>query len=118
MAYKPEVFCIFVSETTRGIFIMAKLIFLLNVVRRYKYLITVLAFVAVAGFLDDNSYIRRLRNKREIFRLEKEIEMYQKEYDESTRRLNELMENADALEKVAREKYFMKKSNEDIYIIE
>ncbi len=92
--------------------------FLWNTVRRYKYLITVLAFIAIVGFLDDNNYMRRIKNKREIYRLEKEIEMYQKEYDESTRKLNELMENIDALEKVAREKYFMKKLNEDIYIIE
>ena len=97
---------------------MAKLMFLWNTVRRYKYLITVLAFIAIVGFLDDNNYMRRIKNKREIYRLEKEIEMYQKEYDESTRKLNELMENIDALEKVAREKYFMKKLNEDIYIIE
>ena len=92
--------------------------FLWNTVRRYKYLITVLAFIAIVGLLDDNNYMRRIKNKREIYRLEKEIEMYQKEYDESTRNLNELMENIDALEKVAREKYFMKKLNEDIYIIE
>ena len=74
------------------------------------------AFIAIVGFIDENSYVRRLRNKREISRLENEIRKYREEYNESTRLLNELEEDPTAIEKIAREKYFMKKPNEDIFI--
>ena len=50
--------------------------------------------------------------------VEAEIRKYQAEYEESTKRLNELMANPAAMEKVAREKYLMKKPNEDIYVFE
>ena len=75
-------------------------------------------FIAIIGFLDENSLLRRAKNKREIMRLEAEIRKYQAEYEESTKRLNELMANPAAMEKVAREKYLMKKPNEDIYVFE
>ncbi|MGN0037245.1 MAG: septum formation initiator family protein [Bacteroidaceae bacterium] len=97
---------------------MSRLLSIWNFVRQHKYAITIAAFVLVAGFLDEDSYLQRIRNKREILHLEREIEHYQAEYDESTRRLNDLMTSPDALEKVAREKYRMKKPNEDIYVFE
>ena len=97
---------------------MSKLLTVWHFVCRYKYLITVLIFLVVLGVLDENSLVRRYSNKREIGRLHEEIGNYRREYDESTRKLNELMENSEAIEKIAREKYLMKKPNEDIYIIE
>ena len=89
-----------------------------NFVRRHKYLITVLAFIAIVGFIDENSYVRRLHNQREISRLENEIQKYREEYNESTRLLDELEEDPTAIEKIAREKYLMKKPDEDIFIFE
>ena len=41
-----------------------------------------------------------------------------KEYEENTERLNELAVDSGAIERVAREKYLMKKPNEDIYVFE
>lgn len=98
--------------------VMSKLLTVWNFICRYKYLITVVAFLVAVGVLDENSLIRRYSNKREIGRLNDEINKYRKEYDESTKRLNELMENPEVMEKVAREKYLMKKPNEDIYVFE
>ena len=89
-----------------------------NFVRRHKYLITVLAFIAIVGFIDENSYVRRLHNQREISRLENEIQKYREEYNESTRLLDELEEDPTAIEKIAREKYLMKKPDEDIFLFE
>lgn len=98
--------------------IMGKLLTVWNFIRKHKYLITVLIFAVIIGFLDENSIVRRASNQREIITLHKEIDKYQAEYDENTKRLNELMTNPDAMEKVAREKYLMKKPDEDIYVIE
>lgn len=51
-------------------------------------------------------------------RLRGEIERYRKEYEENTERLNELVADSGAIERIAREKYLMKKPNEDIYVFE
>ena len=85
---------------------------------RRKYLITVVAFAVIIGFLDENSLFRRLAYEREISQLKEEIEKYRADYEENTKRLNELNSNPDAIEQVAREKYLMKKPNEDIYVFE
>jgi cell division protein FtsB len=83
---------------------------------RHKYLITLGVFAVIIVFLDENSAIRRLKYKREIMQLNEEIEKYRAEYEESTEKLNELSSNPESLEKIAREKYLMKKPNEDIYV--
>ena len=62
--------------------------------------------------------VRRLGYAREENRLRGEIERYRKEYEENTERLNELVADSGAIERIAREKYLMKKPNEDIYVFE
>ena len=95
---------------------MDKLITIWSFICRRKYLITVVAFAVIIGFLDENSLFRRLAYEREISQLKEEIEKYRADYEENTKRLNELNSNPDAIEQVAREKYLMKKPNEDIYV--
>lgn len=97
---------------------MDKLITIWSFICRRKYLITVIAFAVIIGFLDENSLFRRLTYEREISQLKEEIEKYRADYEENTKRLNELNSNPDAIEQVAREKYLMKKPNEDIYVFE
>ena len=97
---------------------MDKLITIWSFICRRKYLITVVAFAVIIGFLDENSLFRRLAYEREISQLKVEIEKYRADYEENTKRLNELNSNPDAIEQVAREKYLMKKPNEDIYVFE
>ena len=86
---------------------MDKLATLWAFVCRRKYLITLVVFVVIVGFLDENSIVRRM-----------EIEKYRAEYEENTERLNELAVDSGAIERIAREKYLMKKPNEDIYVFE
>ena len=97
---------------------MDKLITIWSFICRRKYLITVVAFAVIIGFLDENSLFRRLAYEREISQLKEEIEKYRADYEENTKRLNELNSNPDAIEQVACEKYLMKKPNEDIYVFE
>ena len=87
-------------------------------IRKHKYLITIAAFLVIIVFLDENSLIQRAQHRQEINDLTTEIEKYRKQYEEDTERLKELTTNPEALEKIAREKYFMKKPNEDIFIFE
>ncbi|MDR0892105.1 MAG: septum formation initiator family protein [Mediterranea sp.] len=97
---------------------MGKLIRFWNFLGRHKYVITLVVFGIIVVFLDDNSLMRRVGYEREISTLKEEIGKYRADYEESTRRLNELKTNPDAIEKVAREKYLMKKPDEDIYVFE
>ena len=95
---------------------MGKLISIWEFICRRKYLITIVAFAVI--FLDENSLLRRLGYEREISQLKEEIEKYRADYEENTKRLNEISTNPDAIEQIAREKYLMKKPNEDIYVFE
>ena len=53
---------------------MGKLISIWSFIRRRKYLITVVAFAVIIGFLDENSLVRRFGYEREISQLKEEIE--------------------------------------------
>lgn len=97
---------------------MDRLITLWTFIRKYKYQITLGVFVVLIGFLDENSVVRRVGYAREESLLREEIEKYRKEYEENTERLNELVVDSGAIERIAREKYLMKKPNEDIYVFE
>ena len=97
---------------------MGKLLTLWNFIGRHKYMITLVAFGVIIVFLDENSLIQRAKHKEEINTLNKEIAKYREQFEEDTRKLKELTNNPEALEKIAREKYLMKKPNEDIFIFE
>ncbi|MBQ8502000.1 MAG: septum formation initiator family protein [Bacteroides sp.] len=97
---------------------MNQLTSLWTFVRRHKYLITLAAFAVIIGFVDENSVVRRMKYYREETRLREEIEKYRAEYNDYTERLEELDADSGAIERVAREKYLMKKPNEDIFVFE
>ena len=97
---------------------MSKLKSVWKFIRQRKYLITIGVFLLIFVFLDENSLIQRGKHQQEISNLTQEIEKYRKQYEDATQRLKELTESPEALEKIAREKYLMKKPNEDIFIIE
>lgn len=97
---------------------MSRLMTVWKYVRMHKYLITIATFLVVVVFLDENSLIQRNKHRQEINALTAEIEKYRKQYEEDTETLKELMNNPQVLEKIAREKYKMKKPNEDIFVFE
>lgn len=84
--------------------------------RYAKYVITLLLIVLVVGFLDENSLWNRRGRTQEIASLQAEIDALKAKYEEDTRKLNSL-DDYDCVERLAREKYLMHRSDEDIYII-
>ena len=84
----------------------------------HKYLIIVLLFVSILGFLDENSFLRRYEKQKEIRTLRTEIRKYKAMYKTDTEKLTELENNPKAIVKIARERYFMKMEDEDIYVLE
>lgn len=97
---------------------MGRLFTIWTFICRHKYLVVTLAFVVIIGVLDENSLMRRSMHKYEIATLKSEIERYTEQYNEDTRRLEELDNNPEMIEKIAREKYLMKRPDEDVYIYE
>ena len=95
---------------------MNKLASIGNFIGQHKYGITLLAFSILVGFIDDNSFVRRAGYAHEISVLQGEIDKFRSDYEESTKSLKELTNDPDAIEQIAREKYLMKKPNEDIYV--
>ena len=82
-----------------------------------KYIWVLLFFVSWMLFLDNYSYLdHRLLNKQ-IQELEDNKEYYQEEINQDLKSIKSF-KNPDQIEKYAREKYYMKRENEDIYIIE
>ena len=68
-------------------------------------------------FLDSNSVVVNIKLKSQINDLENKINQLQKEI-EIDKKLIATLKNLDSLEKYGREKHFMKKQNEEIFIIE
>ena len=58
-----------------------------------------------------------MRNKQRINELEEEIEKYDADYKRDQAQIRELDRNPKAMEKIARERYFMKDDDEDIFVL-
>jgi|SRR5690554_3290654 len=80
-------------------------------------IIILLALMVVLFFFSDSSILKKLKQDSQIKDLNSQIELYRKQTEEDREKLNELQSNKDDLEKFARENYFMKKENEEIFII-
>jgi len=82
-----------------------------------KYLITGLAFMAWMLFFDSDDITLQLKRVKELQQLQESEKNLSKQITETKEELDLLRTNPSTLEKYAREKYLMKKDNEDLYII-
>ena len=97
--------------------IMEKMSPILEFLSRHKYLLTTVVGFVVVGFADANSIYRRIVLQYEIMDLKNEIEIYNKIYKNDARQLHALERNPKNIERIARERYFMKADDEDIYVL-
>lgn len=81
------------------------------------YVIILTVFVIWMLFLDENSYLTHREFNKEIKELETWIEYHKQKIAKDKETIEKLQDSLE-LERYAREKYLMKKENEDIYIIE
>ena len=72
-----------------------------RMLNHYRYLIVVVVGVLIVGFVD----------------LKKQIKEYNERHSTDTERLRQLKRDPKAIEKIARERYFMKADDEDIYVL-
>lgn len=82
-----------------------------------KYALVCVFGILFIGFLDENSVWAHFRNKQHIRELKEEIAVYDAAYQRDQARIRELQRNPKAMEKIARERYFMKQADEDIFVL-
>ena len=82
-----------------------------------KYALITVIGVVLVGFVGENSLLSHLRNKYRIGALADEIEVYTTRYQNDMRQIRELNRNPKAMERIARERYFMKQDDEDIFVL-
>ena len=84
---------------------------------RNKYVLTIAVFSIWMLFFDQNNAVDRLRMGSEIRQLEDDREYYLEQIQKDSTRYEELTTDQDNLEKYAREQFFMKKKNEDVFVV-
>ena len=82
-----------------------------------KYTLILILFLVWMVFFDTNSYFIHKELNEDIKNLKENKEFYKEEIA-NDKKFIEKMKDSNEVEKYAREKYYLKKDNEDIYIIE
>jgi cell division protein FtsB len=82
-----------------------------------KYFLTIIGLSVWVIFFDKNDLQTEIDLKRDIKKLEEERNYFAKEISGITTDIKDLSTNPKTLEKFAREKYLMKRDNEDIFVI-
>ncbi len=82
-----------------------------------KYIIAALIAVIFIGFVDENSAWKHFQNRQYIEELEDEISKYTEQYESDKAKIKKLDNDPKSIEKIARERYFMKTDDEDIFVL-
>ena len=84
---------------------------------RNKYFLVTAAFAVWMVFFDRNDLFSQHEYHQQVSKLKQERDFYKKETVKVHQDLDELTSNKEKLEKFAREKYLMKRDNEDVFVI-
>ena len=82
-----------------------------------KYVLTIISLILWLLFFDRNDIFSQLALKGELQKLDNDKTYYQEQIKLNNDNIKNLVTNPDNLEKFAREKYLMKKDNEDLFVV-
>ncbi len=82
-----------------------------------KYVVVTVIGVVLIGFVDENSVWHHMVNKQRINELQEEIDEYTTQNKNDQAQIKKLDSDPKAIKKIARERYFMKADNEDIFVL-
>jgi len=82
-----------------------------------KYILAVCAAVVIIGFGGGNSLLAHYGYLSRINDLQAEIDGYDSEYRRDQAQIHELVNHPESMERIARERYFMKTADEDIFVL-
>ena len=83
-----------------------------------KYALSLLTFTIWISFFDRNDLVTQLERRKELKQLEASQAYYEQEIAGIKKELADLQNDPAILEKFAREKFYLKRSDEDIFIVE
>ena len=81
-----------------------------------RYIFILLVFAVWMLFFDTNSWLTHQKLDEEISEIESNIDYYQSEIKKDKKTIQTLNDSVE-IEKYARETYYMKRENEDVFII-
>jgi cell division protein FtsB len=84
---------------------------------RNRYGLAAAFFAAWMGIFSDNDLWTLWKNKRELSRMREQSAWYAREIARTKEQLAEINSDTELLEKFARERYLMKRDNEDIFVL-
>jgi cell division protein FtsB len=87
-----------------------------NIVKN-KYVIATVLFVTFIIFGDKNNIVEQYNLRKQYSKVKTEHDYYIEQIAKAKKDYNELFSNNRNLEKFAREKYLMKRDNEDVFVI-
>lgn len=82
-----------------------------------KYVFTVLAFLVWMMFFDRNDVFMQFSQRSKLSQMQQDKLYFKEEIEKNQKTMDDLMNNPEKLERFAREKYLMKKDDEDVYVI-
>ncbi len=83
-----------------------------------KYLLTAAGFAVWMLFFDDRDFITtHFRQREELRKLQESRKYYEGQITNTRKELDQLKSNPATIEKYAREKYLMKRDNEDLFLV-
>ena len=86
-------------------------------VKALKYIVVTVIGIVLIGFVDENSVWHHMMNKQRISELQDEIDRYTEQNKNDQAQIKMLDSDPKAIKKIARERYFMKADNEDIFVL-
>ena len=89
---------------------------LVNILRN-KYIAALTGFVILMLFIDHNDVFVQLDRRRQLNELLASKRFYEQQIAQTKKNLSDLENNSAALERYAREKYLLKKANEDVFVV-
>lgn len=82
-----------------------------------KYFLVAVFFLVWMGFFDQNDWVNRKKVDLDIKSMTRDKEFFISEVEKLKEVEKDLLYNEEELERYARETYFMKKADEDLYVI-
>ncbi len=88
-----------------------------NYLSHYKYLIVIVIGVLSVVVVGENSIMQHVRNQVQIHALRTEINKYEARIQADSILLDQMGHGERAYERIAREQYFMKADDEDVFVL-
>jgi cell division protein DivIC len=91
---------------------------ILQFIEKYKfYCYSFFGLVIWLTFVDDNDFGATIRLHKKAAQLERELDFYNDRIAEVNHDRSQVLGTAELREKYARERYFMKKPNEEVFVL-